>query len=243
MRSITLLTAASLLALSACGSEETALQSSEPLPTIAAPEGSAWVDTVSKTEENGYVIGNPEAPIKLVEYAALTCGACASFEHEAYDEIFDKYVTDGRVSFEIRNFLLNPYGIPLGILTRCGPPESYKALTEQVFKNQAAILDGLRDIDQNAIQVAFSKAETEGYGEVAKIMGIIDFFKTRGISEDQANACLADPKNAQELLDMTEKGGKEYKVEGTPTFFLNNQKVEYSGWANLKGKLQEAGAR
>ena len=112
---------ASALTLSACGNESGgATTSAEPLPTVDAPEGTQWRDTVAKTEENGYVIGNPDAPIKLVEYAALTCGACAAFEQEAYGEILEKYVSDGRVSFEIRNFLISPYGIPLGLITRCG---------------------------------------------------------------------------------------------------------------------------
>lgn len=241
---MTSLLAISTVALSACGSGgEGEVSSAEPLPNVEAPEGTEWRNVVAKTEENGYLIGNPDAPIKLVEYAALTCGACAAFENEAYAEVIEDYVSTGRVSFEIRNFLLNPYGLVLGVLTRCGPTESYPALTEQVFKNQGAILNNLQTVDQNAMQAAFAKAESEGYGEAARAMGVIDFFKERGISEDQANACLADKSKAQELLDMTEKGGKEYKVEGTPSFFINNVKVEYSGWANLKGKLQEAGAR
>lgn len=241
---MTSLLAISTVALSACGSGgEGEVTSAEPLPNVEAPEGTEWRNVVAKTEENGYLIGNPDAPIKLVEYAALTCGACAAFENEAYAEVIEDYVSTGRVSFEIRNFLLNPYGLVLGVLTRCGPTESYPALTEQVFKNQGAILNNLQTVDQNAMQAAFAKAESEGYGEAARAMGVIDFFKERGISEDQANACLADKSKAQELLDMTEKGGKEYKVEGTPSFFINNVKVEYSGWANLKGKLQEAGAR
>lgn len=236
--------AISAMTLSACGSGgEGEISSSEPLPSVEAPAGAQWSDTVVKSEENGYVIGNPDAPIKLVEYASLTCGACAAFEQEAYAELISDYVSSGRVSFEIRNYLLNPYDIVLGLLTRCGAPETYPALTEQVFKNQAALLDGVRNIDQAALQAAFADAETKGYGDAARAMGVIEFFKARGISEDQANACLADPAMAKELLDMTEKGSKEYKIEGTPSFFINGAKVDYSGWASLKGKLQEAGAR
>lgn len=241
---MTSLLAISTMTLSACnGDSEGEVTSAEPLPNVEAPAGTEWRSVVAKTEENGYVIGNPEAPIKLVEYAALTCSACAAFENEAYSEIIEDYVGTGRVSFEIRNFLLNPYGLVLGVLTRCGPAESYPALTEQVFKNQAAILNGLQSKDPKVMEAAFAKAENEGYGEAAQAMGVIDFFKERGISEDQANACLSDKSKIQELLDMTEKGSKEYKVQGTPSFFINNAKVEYSGWANLKGKLQAAGAR
>ncbi len=237
---MTSLLAISTITLSACGSDEGEISSAEPLPMVEAPAGTEWRNVVAKTEENGYVIGNPEAPIKLVEYAALTCGACAAFENEAYAEIAQEYVDSGRVSFEIRNYSLNPYDLVLGILTRCGPTESYPALTEQIFKNQANILN---NIDQSKMQAAFANAQTEGYAKAAKAMGVIEFFKERGISEDQANACLTDQAKIQELVELTEKGSKEYKVEGTPTFYLNDVKVDYSGWASLKGKLQDAGAR
>lgn len=236
--------AISVMTLSACGSgPEGEVTSAEALPKIEAPAGTEWRDVVSKTEENGYVIGNPEAPIKLVEYASLMCGACAAFEDEAYAEIIEDYVGSGRVSFEIRNFLIRPQGIPLAILTRCGPDESYPALTEQVFKNQGAIFETMQSADPDRMQTLFNNAAENGYVEIAQGLGLIEFFKARGISEDQANACLADPARAQELIDLTEKGSKEFKVEGTPSFFINNVQVEYSGWANLKGKLQEAGAR
>lgn len=232
------------LALSACGDSGTgATSSAEPLAAVAPPQGTQWRDVVNKSDENGYVIGNPDAPIKLIEYAALTCGACAAFEQQAYGEIFDTYIADGRVSFEIRNFLLNPYGIPLGILTRCGEAQSYPALTEQVFKNQAAILQGAQAADPKAIQAALAKGDEEKFVELAELMNLYEFFKARGISEDQARSCLANPAMAKELIDMTEKGVDEFKVEGTPSFYINGQQVDYTGWDGLKTKLQEAGAR
>jgi len=249
MRSIKFFVSASIIAactmtVSACGNgNEGEVTSAEPLPKVEAPAGTQWSDTVVKSDENGYVIGNPDAPIKLVEYAALTCGACAAFENEAYRDILENYVADGRVSFEIRNFLLNPYGIALGVLTRCGATQSYPALTEQVFQNQAAILQQAQAVDPTLMQAAFAKPESERYVEMARLMGLFEFFSARGISQDQATSCLADPKMSKELIDMTEKGTKEYKVQGTPSFFINNQKIEYQGWANLKGKIQEAGAR
>ena len=237
---LTSIFALSAIGLSACGGGEGEIASAEPLPKIEAPAGTEWHNMVAKTEENGYVIGNPDAPIKLIEFAALTCGACAAFEHEAYAEIIEDYVGSGRVSFEIRNYSLNPYDLVLGILTRCGPTESYPALTEQIFKNQASILN---NIDQSKMQAAFANAESEGYAKAAQAMGVIEFFKERGISEDQANACLADKGKIQELIELTEKGNSKYNVEGTPTFYLNGVKIDYSGWASVKSKLQEAGAR
>lgn len=232
------------LALTGCGdSGEGSTSSAEPLAAVAPPEGTQWRDVVNKSEENGFVIGNPDAPIKLVEYAALTCGACAAFEQQAYGEIFDTYVADGRVSFEIRNYLLNPYGVPLAILTRCGDEQSYPALTEQVFKNQAALLQNAQAADPDQIRAALGKSDEVKFVELAGLMNLYEFFQARGISEDQAKSCLANPDIANELIEMTEKGQKEFKIEGTPSFFLNDRRIDYTGWDGLKTKLQEAGAR
>jgi protein-disulfide isomerase len=46
------------------------------------------------------MIGNPDAPLKLVEYASHTCGACATFAATGKPAIKDKYVSTGVVSFE-----------------------------------------------------------------------------------------------------------------------------------------------
>ena len=70
------------LTLAACnGAEdaETASLDGEPIAAIEAPEGQSWTDIVTVTEADGYLIGNPDAPLKLIEYASHTCGGCAYF--------------------------------------------------------------------------------------------------------------------------------------------------------------------
>jgi protein-disulfide isomerase len=78
---------------------------------------------------------------------------------------------------------------------------------------------------------------------VAEVAGIIDFFAQRGVSRDQAKACLADTKEMEKLAELTSEYGKNYDIKGTPTFYLNGNKIDVTAWAPVKGKLQEAGAR
>ncbi|MFD2578185.1 hypothetical protein ACFSTD_05280 [Novosphingobium colocasiae] len=65
------------LALAACGKKDdaapAALASGDPVAKIAAPAGKAWADMVEVTADGGYRLGNPEAPIKLIEYGSLSC--------------------------------------------------------------------------------------------------------------------------------------------------------------------------
>jgi len=231
------------LSLSACGGGGEGDLKGEPVEAVAPPQGQQWRDTVSQTEEGGYLVGNPDAEIKLVEYASLTCSHCAEFEEQAFPELFEEYVETGKVNLEIRNFLLNPYDIPITLLTRCSGAGAYLALTQEFFKNQAAEMGKLQNADAAAIQAAAENAAKDGYLPLGQAMGIIDFFKARGISEDQAKACLSDKKASDALIAMTEKGSKEVGVTGTPFFLINGQKIDFSGWPGLETKLQQAGAR
>ncbi|MEZ5709442.1 MAG: thioredoxin domain-containing protein [Blastomonas sp.] len=234
------------LALAACGDGGDATDATgtaEVIAPIEAPAGQSWTETVAISDDGGYVMGNPDAPIRLVEYASLTCSHCRDFEAEAFDEIANEFVASGRVSFEMRNFLLNPYDIPLSLLTRCGTPQAYFPLTRQFFASQSDFLTAMQGKNQTAMQGAFDLPEDQRFMVLGREMGAIDYFSARGISADQAQACLSDPAKIKELLDISQKATNELDVSGTPTFFLNGQMYEFQGWPALKTRLQQLGAR
>ncbi|MEN9926363.1 MAG: hypothetical protein RL268_2489, partial [Pseudomonadota bacterium] len=47
------------------------------LLTAAAPPPGGWYRAVSLTPQGGHLIGNPDAPVRLIEYASYTCRDCA----------------------------------------------------------------------------------------------------------------------------------------------------------------------
>ena len=74
------------LGLAACKkSDSTGSSSGDPVAAVAPPAGKAWTDVVKATPEGGMVMGNPAAPIKLVEYGSLSCPHCAKFAAAAAD--------------------------------------------------------------------------------------------------------------------------------------------------------------
>jgi protein-disulfide isomerase len=82
------------------------------------------------------------------------------------------------------------------------------------------------------------------FAAMAQIGGFYDFFASRGISEDQARACLADVPSLEKLAGETDRYAKENQVTGTPTFTLNGDKLDgVNGWSMLEPVLQRAGAR
>lgn len=235
------------LALAACGDKAGTGGTGEtaaPVAAVAAPAGTAWRDTVAVTEAGGHLVGNPNAPIKLVEYGSLTCPTCAAFSGEGMEPLLEKYIDSGRVSFELRNFAVHgPVDIVLARMARCGAPEAVVPLSDQVWKNLQA-LTGPLQANQAAAEQAMSLPMEQRFAALAEVGGFYEFFASRGISEDQARACLADVPSLEALANQTETFASEDKVTGTPTFTLNGRKLDgVNGWATLEPELQRAGAR
>lgn len=243
------LIAAASLSLAACGDQaadgtSAPAASGDAAPKVAAPAGSSWSQTVKVTPEGGYMMGNPDAPIKLVEFGSVTCGHCAQFEEEAFAEIKSQFVDSGQVSFEFRNFLLNPHDIGISLLTRCNAdPAAFFPLTEQFYKNQAVWYEGAQKADPAKLEAASKLPEKDRFLAIATLTGVVDFFKARGISEDQAKACLTDEAKIKALVAMTDAAVKDHKISGTPSFLINGTVYAFQGWPAMKTRLQELGAR
>jgi protein-disulfide isomerase len=234
------------LGLPACGKSDeapAAATSGEPIAKIAAPAGKAWADVVAKTPEGGYRMGNPEAPIKIIEFASLTCSHCAEFAEKSSAELRDTFVASGRVSYEMRNFVRDGIDVSAAQLTRCGAPESYFALTEQVFANQGAIIQKVQAAGEPAFAAAMAQPDDKRGIAIAQLAGLTDFFAARGIAKDQANACLADSKAAAALAKGAQDDAERYDIQGTPTFVINGDKVDLNTWEGLKARLEQMGAR
>ncbi|HOB14054.1 MAG TPA: thioredoxin domain-containing protein [Novosphingobium sp.] len=216
---------------------------SAPVAAVAPPAGKAWTDVVSVTPDGGYKMGNPDAPIKLIEYGALSCSHCAEFAHESSKELLGDFVASGKVSYELRFFMLNILDLPATLLATCGPPEAAIPLAEQFWAWQPNMFENLKAAGDGQIQAAGSLPPAQRFGAVAKLGGMDKFFASRGIAEAQGAMCLADTTKATALANQTDKGSKEMGVTGTPTFFINGKKVEAGTWPKVKQALQAAGAR
>lgn len=234
------------LGLAACGSKDTAkdgAEKGEKIAAVAPPAGKQWSEVVSVTPEDGYRMGNPNAPLKLIEYASLTCPHCAEFSQKSGAKLRDKYVASGVLSYELRNQVHDGLDLTMAMLVRCGTPENYPALSEQVWANLPTIVQGIQ-ANSAKLDAAMKQADQKSrYKAIADTAGLTDFFAARGISRDQAATCLAKPGFAEGIADRSSKQSEELGVEGTPTFFLNGRKLTEQTWEALEPALQAAGAR
>lgn len=235
------------LGLASCKKEEAkgvdAVVSDKAFPNVPAPAGKTWADVVSATPEGGYRMGNPDAPIKVVEFGALSCSHCAEFAEKGFGKLRDQYVNSGRVSVELRLFMLNALDVPAALLATCGSPEAVIPLSEQFWTWQPNMFENLQKAGQPQLDAAGSLPANQRYGAVAKLAGMTDFFAARGLSLDQGAACLADSAKAEKLAEQTRIAGEKYKVEGTPTFYINGNNLGSMAWEAFEPVIQRAGAR
>ncbi len=208
-----------------------------PLEQIPAPNGGNWAETVAQTPEGGFRLGNPDAPVKLVEYASMTCPHCKAFSDEASAALRDTYIRSGQVSWEFRNFLLGGPDLALSLLSRCQPPAAYFGTIEQVFAQQTEFLMA---IDENEARTLNALPPEQQIAPLARAMDADTFFARRGMPEARFNQCLADQQAIQGLTERTRRASTEEGVSGTPTFFINGEQQQAPGWATLEPLLRAA---
>jgi len=233
------------LGLAACGddaSEETATRA-EAYETVAAPAGQQWAEVVEITPEGGWKMGNQQAPIQFVEYGSLTCPGCAQFSQTALESLRDEYVNSGRVSYEFRSVPLHgAIDLALTRLIQCAPKEAAIPLAEQIWANLNTILEPVQ-ANAGALQQAMALPESQRFVAYGETAGLFDFFAARGISQDQARACMADFGAIRTLAESIQGQADKDQITGTPTFFLNGRNLGSLGWPEIEANLQNAGAR
>jgi protein-disulfide isomerase len=234
------------LALVACGdsgAEQGASASGEPVAEVAPPAGQQWADVATITPEGGWLAGNPEAPIKLVEYGSLTCPACANFSTSSAQPLRDTYINSGRVSYELRSVPLHgAVDLLLTRLLECAPKEAVHPLAEQIWANLDTLLAPIQ-ANSAALNQALALPENQRFVAFAEQAQLLDFFAARGVSTDQARQCLSDGAAMQALAERLQSQSEADQVTGTPTFFLNGNRIDGIAWSEIETALQQAGAR
>jgi protein-disulfide isomerase len=232
------------VALAGCGggsgNNVSAAANNAPIPQIAAPNHGDWTEMVSVTPRGGYLMGNPNAPVKLVEYGSISCPVCAHFANEGAQPLTNTFVRSGQVSWEFRPFLIHAQDPGVFLLLHCAGPQPFFRLAEQLYATQmewAGRAENLPADQQQQMQNMDPHAQAAA---MVRVMQIDQFFRQRGLSEARINACLADDAALQQLGEISRRGSSEDNVTGTPTFIVNGDKLDSSDWADLQARLRSA---
>ena len=235
--------AALALFLGGCGGDggnnQSAAADNAPLKQIAAPNGD-WTQTVVKTPEGGFRMGNPDAPVKLVEYGSLSCPHCAEFEEQAGPELRDTYVKSGQVSWEFRTYLLFGPDAGISALLHCQGEGAFFPFVEQLYADQRNWGGRLQSLPQAQLQQIQAMPAREAAAAMLQATGIDEFFSQRGMPASRIQSCLADSRVLDQIADITKRGNDE-GVRGTPSFFINGKIVDQAAsWAALEPELRAA---
>jgi protein-disulfide isomerase len=156
------------------------------------------------------VLGSPDAPVTMIEYASTTCPHCAAFHEEVWDQLKETYIDTGRVRFVFREYPTAPAPVAVAgfQLARCGgaTPEQYFTRVGELFRQQRAI---------------FATGTMDGVRRK-----LIEIGAAAGLSEEQVVECISDESGAERIRNTVETGNREFTITGTPTFVINGSKVE-----------------
>ncbi|MGN6622261.1 MAG: thioredoxin domain-containing protein [Sphingomonas sp.] len=224
---------------------ETAAATATPAANVAAtaPEGRDWSSVVTRTADSGYRMGNPAAPVQLVEFGSRTCPHCAAFDASAMKPLVENYVRTGKVSYEFRDWLRDGGDVSAALIGRCKGAEGFFPLLAAQFAAQPQIF-AKEDAQTKAMAEAVDKApEAEQPYVLAKQIGYLDFARAQGIADAAANKCLTDIATVDAIGKMNAAAKDDYKLDGTPTFLIDDKPVDATRWPELEADLKAALAR
>jgi protein-disulfide isomerase len=145
-------------------------------------------------------LGNEKAPVTVVEYASLTCPHCEHFHSTVYPTLKSKYIDTGKVRFIFREYARDVNDLGAFMLARCTPTDKYFPMVDVLFDQQK--------------NWAFTK------DSAAQLLIIA---RQAGFTEESFNKCLSDKKLAEDIRNVGKRGYDEFKVDSTPTVFINGQ--------------------
>jgi protein-disulfide isomerase len=240
IRPTLLLAGAAMLAISACGDKpaEPAAPAATAAATTATPSSTDWTTVTAATPEGGFRIGNPDAKVKLVEFASLTCPHCSDFHGAAFETIKSKYVATGNVSYEFRNFVLNGPDYAASMLARCQGAEPFFGLLNAFFTDQRVWTEAFSKISEEEGKRLGNLPQDQQIAGLAAAGKLDEYVRTRGIPRAKFDACLADKAALDKLLELRTQATDKYKLTGTPGFIINDVTQEgVYDWATLEPKL------
>jgi len=240
-----LVAGAAALASAGCNGEQQpqggAGNPSGPVQTAQRPASGDWSEAVTPTNEGGFLMGNPNAAVKLVEFGSMTCPHCATFDEQGMPQLTEKYLKNGSVSFEFRNFVRDPYDITAALIARCNGAKSFFPLTRAMFKDQGEWTGKLQQVPAEQMQGLQAMAPQQQFTTIADWAGLQQFAGMRGVPKAKSSQCLANQSEIDRLVQMNSDATSQYKVAGTPSFLINGKLVENAtSWSTLEPQIQQA---
>lgn len=185
-----------------------ALAADNPADSTKAAQETPAKPFVYAPKPTDIVIGKDDAPVTIVEYASLSCPHCAHFFNEALPQLTDKYIEKGKVRLVYRHYPLNDPALKAAELVNCADKDRRHTFLTVLYKQQSRWAYGINVTDSLANIAA---------------MG--------GIERKRFDKCLQDKAMEKTILAVEKEAADVYKVNSTPTFYVNN--VQLTGDSSI----------
>lgn len=166
------------------------------------------------------VLGSADATVEILEYGSFTCPHCATFHEAFYKPLKAEYIDTGKVRFVYRELVRNRFDIWASMLARCGDGIRYEGISGMLFEQQTEWTAGGDPATMSA-----------NLRQMGKIVGFND---------EQLDQCFSDASLAEAILNKSTTEAEADNVTGTPTVFINGERVSLSTYEAFKAEIDAA---
>ncbi len=202
--------------LLATGALVTATTLFSGLPAYSQEMAKKLLDAASPLGDRA--IGDPNAPVVMIEYASATCPHCAEFHEKLLPQIKTEYIDTGKVRFIFREFPLDQLALGAFMLARCLPEDKYFPVIDLMFRRQRTWTQAKNPAD--------------------------DLFKITqmaGMTQAEFEACVSRKDLAKAISETAKKAATDFAIKGTPAIFVNGQFVDaHEDMPSVKAALDKA---
>jgi protein-disulfide isomerase len=188
----------------------------QTLLALAAAGAALWLGPHRASAQmalGDMALGDPDAPVEVIEYASFTCSHCASFYDRVKPQLQADYIDTGKVRFIHREVYFDKYGLWAGLVARCGGPDRYFGIVDMIYDRQ-------RDWMGAGDAAAVAEALTQ--------IGV-----AAGLERAALDVCLQDRDAALALVEAFQTQVDADAVDSTPTLIVNGARHSNMRYGDL----------
>lgn len=189
------------------------------LPAMAEDKAATpKIDVAAATADR--VLGNPDAPVTIYEYASMTCSHCAAFHKFGLPTIKKELIETGKAKLIFRDFPLDNFAVKAAAMARCAPADKFYPLVSMIFAEQ-----------ERWVKTAAPDEAVQKIGALA------------GMEPEYIKACMADEDLKKAMMASMQDAQKTYAIDSTPTFIFkkgDERMMEYPDFTDAIKKAEEA---
>jgi len=148
------------------------------------------------------ILGDPDAPIEIIEYSSMTCPHCAAFHVNTLPELKAQYLDTGRAKLVFREFPLDRVALAVSVIARCNGEERFFDFVDVMFRTQEQ----------------WARSE-DPLAEIKKIV------RMGGQDPAMVDTCLEDQALIDGILAIRLAGDEQYEINSTPTFIVDGESL------------------